>query len=151
MKKLGIILTLCILFSCSSHELTVFTSDGCSSFPDGTMQQQTLWLNCCIKHDLSYWKGGTYQQRLAADLSLEQCVANIGEPNVAKLMLAGVRVGGGPYFPTAYRWGYGWPYPRGYKELSTAEKQQIKQKLSDLQLMMQSLQREIQLSENLSN
>jgi len=115
------------------------------------MQQQTLWLNCCIKHDLSYWKGGTHQERLAADLSLEQCVASIGEPNVAKIMLAGVRVGGGPYLPTAYRWGYGWPFPRGYKALSAAENQQIKQKLNELVLMLNSLQSELTSSEDFGN
>ncbi len=142
---------LCFLSSCSSDELKPFTTDGCSSFPDGTMQQQTLWLNCCIKHDLSYWKGGTYRERLAADLSLEQCVANIGEPNVARLMLAGVRVGGGPYLPTTYRWGYGWSFPRGYKELTAAENQQIRQKLSELILMLHSLEKEIQSSDPLIN
>ncbi|MGD8595188.1 MAG: hypothetical protein PVF82_20340, partial [Gammaproteobacteria bacterium] len=110
MRKFVLASILC-LSACSSDELKPFTSDGCSSFPDGTMKQQSLWLSCCVKHDLSYWKGGTYQERLEADLSLEQCVADIGEPNVAKLMLAGVRVGGSPYWPTTYRWGYGWSYP----------------------------------------
>jgi hypothetical protein len=146
MRKFVLASILC-LSACSSDELKPFTSDGCSSFPDGTMQQQSLWLSCCVKHDLSYWKGGTYQERLEADLSLEQCVADIGEPNVAKLMLAGVRVGGSPYWPTTYRWGYGWSYPRGYKALTAADKQKIRQRLTDLELMLRSLQRE--LSDNL--
>jgi hypothetical protein len=146
MRKFVLASILC-LSACSSDELKPFTSDGCSSFPDGTMQQQSLWLSCCVKHDLSYWKGGTYQERLEADLSLEQCVADIGEPNVAKLMLAGVRVGGSPYWPTTYRWGYGWSYPRGYKALTTADKQKIRQRLTDLELMLRSLKRE--LSDNL--
>jgi hypothetical protein len=148
MKKLTVFLIPLFLWSCSSDELEPFTSDGCSSFPDGTLQQQTLWLNCCIKHDLAYWKGGTYDERLTADLSLEQCVADIGEPNVGRLMLAGVRVGGSPYWPTTYRWGYGWGYPRGYKALTHADKQQVKQRLSDLELMLQTLQREVSLSED---
>ena len=146
MKKL-ILLAIVCLSACSTNDLKPFTTDGCSSFPDGTMQQQTLWLNCCIKHDLSYWKGGTYEERLAADLALEQCVANIGESNVAKIMLAGVRVGGSPYWPTPYRWGYGWPYLRGYSKLTAVEKQQIQQKLIDLELMLRSLQHELQLPE----
>ncbi len=150
MQKIVLLVVLC-LSACTSDELKPFTSDGCSSFPDGTMTQQTLWLGCCIKHDLSYWKGGTYQERLAADLSLEQCVADIGEPNVAKLMLAGVRVGGSPYFPTTYRWGYGWSYPRGYEALTAIEKQKISQKLSEFELMLRSLQAEIQSSENQSD
>lgn len=132
------------LSACSTDELKLFTSDGCSAFPDGTPQQQALWLNCCIKHDFSYWKGGTYDERLTADLALEQCVTNIGEPNVARLMLAGVRVGGSPYWPTTYRWGYGWSYPRGYKALTFTEQQQVKQKLNDLELLFRSLKSEIQ-------
>ena len=40
-------------------------------------------------------------------------------------MLAGVRVGGTPYLPTPFRWGYGWPYPRFYKELSEKETEMI--------------------------
>jgi hypothetical protein len=148
MKKLAVLLIPLFLCSCSSDELKPFTSDGCSSFPNGTLQQQTLWLNCCIKHDLAYWKGGTYDERLSADLALKQCVADIGEPNVGKLMLAGVRVGGSPYWPTTYRWGYGWSYPRGYKALTAADKQQVKQRLSDLELMLQSLQSEISMSED---
>jgi len=146
MKKLTVVTILVFCVACSSGELKTFTTDGCSAFPDGTLEQQTLWLNCCIKHDLSYWKGGTYQQRLSADLALEQCVASIGEPNVAKLMLAGVRVGGSPYYPTTYRWGYGWPYLRGYKALSAAEKQQVRDRLAALEVMMKSMLDEIQTS-----
>jgi len=49
----------------------------------------------------------------------------VGEPQIANLMLAGVRVGGSPYFPTSYRWGYGWSYSRFYKPLTEEEKLQI--------------------------
>jgi len=91
-----------------------FTSDGCSSFPNGTLEQKELWLSCCTAHDIAYWQGGTYQQRLNADLKLKQCVTAVGEPVIAKLMLSGVRVGGSPYWPTQFRWGYGYPYPHGY-------------------------------------
>lgn len=102
-----------------------FTSDGCSAFPDGTFQQKELWLTCCTAHDYIYWQGGTYQERLNADKELHQCVTNVGEPQIAKLMMAGVRVGGSPYLPTSFRWGYGWPYPRWYKALTEDEKKQI--------------------------
>lgn len=98
----------------NAAEITPFTSDGCSAFPDGTVLQQSLWLSCCTDHDKAYWQGGTKQQRLDADLALQQCVADVGEPIIADLMLAGVRVGGSPYWPTQFRWGYGWPYPHGY-------------------------------------
>lgn len=102
-----------------------FTSDGCSAFPDGTLTEQTLWLECCTAHDLAYWQGGNYQERLAADRELLQCVRRAGEPGVAMMMLVGVRIGGTPYLPTHFRWGYGWPYPRGYRALSKEEKAQL--------------------------
>jgi hypothetical protein len=114
-------------------ELAPFTSDGCSSFPNGTPQNQNLWLNCCIRHDFAYWKGGTEQQRLEADLALEQCVAKAGEPTIASLMLQGVRAGGTPSLPTPYRWGYGWPFGRGYQALTTEELTQVKMQLQALQ------------------
>jgi len=100
-------------------------SDGCSSFPDGTIEHNTLWLDCCVEHDKAYWAGGTYKDREIADKALKECVATVGEPQIAEIMLAGVRVGGSPYFPTRFRWGYGWPYLRGYKELTSAEKQEV--------------------------
>ena len=115
------------LFSTSINADTLkpFVSDGCSAFPDGTFKQSELWLSCCHKHDFSYWKGGTYQQRLDSDKELESCVSKVGEPEIALLMLVGVRVGGSPLFPTKFRWGYGWSYPKFYGQLSNSELQQI--------------------------
>ena len=110
--------------------LQSFKSDGCSAFPDGTLFQQTLWQQCCTNHDLAYWQGGTYQQRLDADLELKSCVTSIGEPEIAKLMLAGVRAGGSPYWPTSFRWGYGWKYPKKYQKLSEEELNQITEALT---------------------
>jgi len=106
-------------------DLAPFTSDGCSAFPDGTPGQKTLWLDCCYQHDYAYWKGGTREDRAQADQALRACVAAVGEAEIAALMLAGVRVGGTPYLPTHFRWGYGWPFFRGYKPLSDDEMRQI--------------------------
>ncbi len=64
-----------------------FTSDGCSVFPDGTLAEKNLWLSCCTAHDFAYWQGGTYKQREKADEELRQCVAHVGKPLLAKLML----------------------------------------------------------------
>ncbi|RHW76304.1 hypothetical protein [Colwellia sp. RSH04] len=119
-----VIILLVTAFNAAADELAPFTSDGCSVFPDGTFEQSHLWLSCCTAHDLAYWQGGTAKERLIADEALQQCVAAVGEPEIAQLMLAGVRVGGTPYLPTSFRWGYGWPYPRGYKALTYNEKQQ---------------------------
>ena len=105
--------------------LKPFTSDGCSAFPDGTIAHKTLWLKCCQQHDFDYWQGGTYVQRLVSDKQLKQCVSQVGEPTIAALMLAGVRVGGTPYLPTSFRWGYGWSYPRLYGALSLEELAQV--------------------------
>ena len=103
-----------------------FTSDGCSIFPDGTFEHKDLWLACCTAHDYAYWKGGTQKQKEKADKELRQCVAKVGQPKIAELMLAGVKVGGNPYLPTPFRWGYGWPYPRDFKALTEEELEQIK-------------------------
>jgi len=103
-----------------------FTTDGCSDFPDGTLAHKSLWLKCCTVHDQKYWAGGGYDDRLSADLDLRACVSSVGEPVIAGLMLAGVRVGGSPWWPTSYRWGYGWPYTHGYKALTAAELEQVK-------------------------
>ncbi|PKG81404.1 hypothetical protein CXF85_18205 [Colwellia sp. 75C3] len=117
-----------LLFSATinAEEIKPFTSDGCSSFPDGTFTQQKLWLSCCTAHDYTYWQGGTYDERVTADKELQQCVAKVGQPEIAALMLAGVRVGGTPLLPTTFRWGYGWSYPRWYQALTVEEKKQIK-------------------------
>ena len=127
-------LTAAVLLMMSSQVTTAaklkpFKSDGCSAFPDGTMVEKKLWLNCCYQHDLAYWQGGSYDQRKQADYTLKQCVAQVGHPKVAQLMLAGVRVGGSPYWPTQFRWAYGWPYLRGYQETTPSEQQQIELEL----------------------
>ncbi|MCW8890026.1 MAG: FAD-binding oxidoreductase [Sedimenticola sp.] len=137
------LLTLFACFFCTTpllaDELKPFTSDGCSAFPNGTLQQQSLWANCCISHDLAYWQGGTYEQRVQADQALQACVAGAGEEQIADLMLAGVRVGGSPYWPTPFRWGYGWSYGRGYQPVTDAEHQLIKVRLKQLQVILDSL------------
>ena len=142
MKSLFYLL-LFLSFSCSASELTPFTSDGCSVFPDGTAEQQDLWLNCCIRHDLAYWKGGTQKEREEADRRLEACVKKLGKPEIAKIMHTGVRLGGTPWLPTTYRWGYGWPYLRGYAPLNKDELAQVKQQLYVLELMLKALREEL--------
>lgn len=131
-----IVLAALLLFSCSNaDELSPFTSDGCSAFPDGTLTIRNLWLACCTAHDLAYWRGGNYQERLQADKQLSHCVAQVGEEEIARLMLAGVRVGGTPYLPTAFRWGYGWPYMRGYKSVTPQEQQLVETQLQSYQAL----------------
>lgn len=105
--------------------LQPFTTDGCSTFPEGTREHKDLWHRCCTAHDQKYWAGGSYEERLQADLELRACVQSVGKPVIADLMLAGVRVGGSPWWPSAFRWGYGWPYTHGYSSLTPDELEQV--------------------------
>ena len=107
-------------------DLKPFTTDACSAgFPEGTSAQPKLWCDCCVAHDLAYWKGGTAEERRAADTALRECVTRKGEPATASRMELGVRIGGGPYWPTPFRWAYGWPFYRGYAPLSSDEQRVV--------------------------
>ncbi len=57
-----------------------------------------------------------------------------GNSELAELMYQAVRTGGEPYYPTWYRWGYGWPLGRGYKKLSVEELELVEKKLEDYNL-----------------
>ena len=112
-------------------QLADFTSDGCSLFFNGTFEDPELWKECCHKHDLAYWRGGTEEERNQADLAFKECVLKkTGNAELAEIMYQAVLVGGSPYFPTWYRWGYGWPVGRGYKKLSEQELLLVDQKLA---------------------
>lgn len=89
----------------------IFTTDGCSRAPDDN------WLACCIVHDIPYWCGGSEADREEADRFLERCVK--GQVNlIGSFFYAGVRLGGSPWLPTPWRWGYGWEgWPNGYEPL----------------------------------
>jgi protein tyrosine phosphatase (PTP) superfamily phosphohydrolase (DUF442 family) len=112
--------------SAGASDLSPFTSDGCSLFPDGTIKDRAKWCDCCFAHDIAYWQGGTEDDRKKTDETLRDCVLNrTKDKNLAETMYIGVRAGGHPAFLTWYRWGYGWSYGRGYKPLSDVEKQQV--------------------------
>ncbi|MBI4843961.1 MAG: hypothetical protein HY809_06525 [Nitrospirae bacterium] len=83
-----------------------FKSDGCSYWPDGD------WEECCVRHDVIYWQGGTRSERRIADANLKACVSETGHPVAADLMHWGVRIGGVWWLPTSFRWGFGWDYPQ---------------------------------------
>ncbi len=126
MREFAIVLTLVMSLAptaCAvAKSLKDFSSDGCSLFPDGDFNNRTLWCDCCLEHDIAYWRGGTARQRLQADEQLRACVlTKTQNSTLADMMFAGVRLGGGPIFPNWYRWGYGWDYGRGYGPLSPAE------------------------------
>jgi hypothetical protein len=115
--------------SAGGDRLRAFATDGCSMFFDGTPTQRELWKHCCYAHDKAYWRGGTREERKEADEELRTCVDRVEDEALAELMYRGVRAGGGPCWPASYRWGYGWPYGRGYRALSEDEA-----KLADVML-----------------
>ena len=109
-----------------------FSSDGCSLFPDGTIIERNLWCDCCLNHDLAYWRGGTEEERKWADETLRACVLEkTGNRALSDLMYSGVRIGGASIFPTWYRWGYGWPYGRGNRPLTGKEEESARKKLEE--------------------
>jgi hypothetical protein len=71
---------------------------------------------------------------MGADRDLKECVTAMGAPDIAKTMYLGVRFGGLPCWPTSYRWGYGWPYYRGYKPLSEEERAVVEKRWQEFLL-----------------
>jgi hypothetical protein len=128
----SIAISLFIMASASAADLHDFTSDGCSLFPDGNFKDRALWCDCCLAHDISYWRGGTQEDRKHADEMLRDCVQeHTGSKALADLMYDGVRAGGHPAFPTWYRWGYGWKYGKKYAPLSEQDNQQVRVRLDE--------------------
>lgn len=130
--KLVTIITLCVFstLSVKAEKLSDFSSDGCSQFPDGTFAQNKLWCDCCITHDIAYWQGGSKVKKTQADKELRTCILNkTNNRLLADTMYFGVIIGGLPIYPVWYRWGYGWPYGRGFQILNQFEKQQVEIKL----------------------
>ena len=81
-----------------------FISDGCSHFFDGDYR------DCCVEHDLDYYKGGSFKERRASDKRLYRCVKRRkGWRNRfrASIMYLGVRAVGVSFLPTPFRWGFG--------------------------------------------
>jgi hypothetical protein len=112
----------------SPSELRPFTTDGCSMFPDRAYANSHDWCHCCVVHDLAYWRGGTEGQRLEADRALRSCVYGATHDRaLAETMYSGVRMGGMPYWPTWFRWAYGWPYGRTYEALTDEERRRAEE------------------------
>jgi hypothetical protein len=130
--SLDLLVILLLSTGCRSDPDTLkdFTSDRCSLFPDRSLINSDDWCDCCLKHDIAYWQGGTERQRLEADQRLRECVLNkTGDAVLAETMYQGVRFGGSPYFYNWYRWGYGWSYERKYHALTLEEQRLVSDKL----------------------
>lgn len=89
-------------------------ADGCSGgmswFYRNVLGKLPVWEGCCDTHDKAYERGGTSDQRMMADGKLRDCVAATDHVVDAWIMWAAVRVGGQPFFPFGWRWGYGRDY-----------------------------------------
>ena len=132
MYKIIIALFIMTLSGCNGNDKNIsdFTSDGCSLFPDSSLISEKDWCSCCFEHDIAYWQGGTEEERLKADEALRDCMLEkTGDEKLSTVIYQGVRFGGSPYFYNWYRWGYGWDYERKYKKLSEEEKKQVEVKL----------------------
>ena len=102
-------------------------SDGCSGGMSATYTKlemlhpifgKTLpWRQCCVVHDKVYYYAGSRTEKQQADTALKNCVSEIvGNKILGIVMQDAVFIGGVPYFPTTYRWGYGEDF-RGTEQL----------------------------------
>lgn len=63
--------------------------------------------HCCNKHDDPYGRGGTPTEKVKADVEFFWCVKDEGgNAIVASMYFVGVTIGGQPFFPFGWRWGY---------------------------------------------
>lgn len=107
--------------------LRPFYSDGCSLSPDGIplTEKSQVWNSCCIKHDMSYWLGGSEEDKKRADDEFRTCMTEKGYPEVAKIYHLFVSQLGGPQSSHTFRWAYGWNFKRNYAPLSDREVTQV--------------------------
>ncbi len=101
-----------------ASEITPFHTDGCSSYPNGTIKHPNLWVHCCIAHDIRYWIGGSRKDKKNADTELNRCVAQVTSQLHGSLMEIGVEIGGEPINEKIpWRWAFGFKQQK-YNPLS---------------------------------
>jgi hypothetical protein len=78
--------------------------------------------------------------RWRADVELYKGVRERTNFLWASVMFMSVRIGGFPYWPVSWRWGFGWKYAKGYGQLAPEEVKQADDEfeLSDPHLMAPS-------------
>ena len=103
-----------------ANTLRPYTTDGCSNWLNAN------WIECCVIHDIAYWKGGTEEERDTANDELRKCVGEKAHHHIiGKLMQWGTDLGGTPTSLTTYGWGYGWEHQRAYGPITPEEQKQI--------------------------
>jgi hypothetical protein len=95
------------------------TTDGCSGGMTAGWQlishKPPPWNDLCVTHDCAYWAGGNSALRVYADRDLLVSMIQRGYPIIGFAMYVAVRIGGVPWLPLPWRWGYGWKFPKGYR------------------------------------
>ncbi len=116
-----------------NYEISDFSTDGCSAYPDGVpLTDVNEWVHCCIAHDMRYWSGGSQDEKEYADDQLRQCIASETTENHGAVMEFGVALGGTPYIQTSWRWGYGWNKILPYRALKEEERSQVYEKFDSI-------------------
>lgn len=124
-----------------ASELKPFETDYCTMFFEGTWQRPNVWKPCCFEHDLRYWFGGKKSEMHKADLELKQCVRQRAGSFWANLMYYAIRTGHFSPIKNKYKWGWGWSTARHFQELSNEDKLYIREKLTELKLPSELLDR----------
>nr|BDT27001.1 hypothetical protein BHI3_04670 [Bacteriovorax sp. HI3] len=113
-------------FGEEENRLNPFESDGCSMVPDSEPFSNNDWLNCCIPHDINYWKGGTAEEKEKTDMAFKACLEkNKMGKWLSTIFYYGVSLGGTPKIKTTWRWGYGWEKSRSFSPLSKKDLKKI--------------------------
>lgn len=73
-------------------------------------------LELCRIHDDAYFYGGSAYRKFMADMNLAVGIAKRGYIRRAVLFFIGVSIGGTPYIPFSWRWGFHYDYGRGYSK-----------------------------------
>ena len=126
----GVIVVVLFLFwvgVVNAQTIKPFSSDLCTHYPNhnkkGSLRPYT---ECCFRHDLEYWIGGSRADRRRADKNLMACFEEKSTVGRSKIVHAGVRIFGKKY------WGYAWKYTKpAYWEITPAQKEKVLQSLSE--------------------
>tara|TARA_Y100000590_G_scaffold470711_1_gene668228 strand:- start:83168 stop:83734 length:567 start_codon:yes stop_codon:yes gene_type:complete len=118
-----------LLFAEPTNTIADFSTDGCSSFPNGRhFGTKKEWIHCCYIHDVDYWYGGPEDLKKKADEELNKCVSKAQSESLGFIMDVGVTIGGKPGL-TSWRWAYGWNYLIKYESLNEEQEKSLSSKI----------------------
>jgi len=95
-------------FSIYSFELKPFETDGCTFIIDKPIfSKKKSFKYCCFLHDISYWIGGSRDQRSRSDKELRRCIKNESNGFYGTIFYFGVRTGHLSPIKSRFKWGWG--------------------------------------------